>query len=45
MKRKKIPVTAYKEIKPAFVHPLGSYVQPGKKNQKTKNKNKNTALQ
>ena len=45
MKRKKIPVTAYKEIKPAFVHPLGSYVQPGKKKQKTKNKNKNTALQ
>ena len=38
MKRKKIPVTAYKEIKPAFVHPLGSYVQPGKKKQKTKTK-------
>lgn len=27
----KTPVTAYKEIKPAFVCPLGSYVQPGKK--------------
>lgn len=34
MKRKKTPVTAYKEIKPAFVRPLGSYVQPGKKKTK-----------
>ena len=31
MKRKETPVTAYKEIKPAFVCQLGSYGQPGKK--------------
>lgn len=31
--KEKTPVTAYKEIKPAFVRPLGSYVQPGKKKQ------------